>query len=210
MGNVWAILFTIPGVMLSIIIVQLLGSIILYSQYGILGTVIELSLSIYQVILSEMSSVLQTILNIKVEQPIIEVVVILFQRTFEFAFRLIQLLSVIDIYIARIVFHIDITTLSPGDFSGFINQNKHTFYLIGTVLLEGFLPALLIHLWLPLFLIAAIVNRGVGKFFQAVKWAQWFIKRGAQHPLEAMGMTASVIVFAVAVVIRLVIYFSAS
>jgi hypothetical protein len=56
-------------------------------------------------------------------------------------------------------------------------------------------PAYLVHLWLPLFLVAGTITGALNVFFQAVGWAQWFIKRGNSHPLDAIGMVASVVVF---------------
>lgn len=56
-------------------------------------------------------------------------------------------------------------------------------------------PAVFVHLWIPLLLIGALANMVINGFFRATKFAQWFLKRGSQHPLEAIGMTASVFAF---------------
>lgn len=55
-------------------------------------------------------------------------------------------------------------------------------------------PALLVHLWLPLFFAGAMINRALDAFFRTVGWAQWFIKRGNLHPYEAIGIASSVAV----------------
>ena len=40
-------------------------------------------------------------------------------------------------------------------------------------------------------------------FFRAVGIAQWFLDRGSEQPLEAIGMTASVVVFVAAAIYKL-------
>ena len=59
-----------------------------------------------------------------------------------------------------------------------------------------FPPALLVHLWLPLFALGALGVRLLYFVFGAVGWFQWFIKGGEQHPLRAVGWVAAVLVFA--------------
>jgi hypothetical protein len=58
-------------------------------------------------------------------------------------------------------------------------------------------PALLVHLWLPLFVFGASGVKLLYPIFRAVEWAQWFLKRGSQHPLEAIGTVVAILVFAV-------------
>lgn len=72
--------------------------------------------------------------------------------------------------------------------------------------IKSFAPALVVHLWLPLFLLGAAGTRFVNAFFRAVGFAQWFIKQGGEHPLDAIGMIASVIVFVAAVAFKAVGY----
>lgn len=57
------------------------------------------------------------------------------------------------------------------------------------------LPALVIHLWLPLLVVASLGVRVVFVIFRAVEWAQWFLKQGDQHPIRAIGVVATVLVF---------------
>jgi hypothetical protein len=57
------------------------------------------------------------------------------------------------------------------------------------------LPALAVHLWLPLTAIAGVGARLLYPMFRAIAWAQWFLKQGNRHPLRAVGMIASVLVF---------------
>ena len=62
--------------------------------------------------------------------------------------------------------------------------------------LRGFVvPAAFVHVWLPLFLVGAVLNSVLNAFFIAVGTAQWFLKRGENHALEAIGMTAGFVVF---------------
>lgn len=61
--------------------------------------------------------------------------------------------------------------------------------------------ALLVHLWLPAFALGALILRVLKPFFNTVKWMQWFIKRGVDHPFEAVGLTVAIFnFFAVAIV----------
>jgi hypothetical protein len=56
-------------------------------------------------------------------------------------------------------------------------------------------PAIFVNLWLPLLLLGAATNAGLNSFFRFTGAARWFLEKGAERPLEAIGMTASVIVF---------------
>jgi hypothetical protein len=62
-------------------------------------------------------------------------------------------------------------------------------------LLSFIAPAFLIHLWLPLFVFASLGVRLFFITFRAVEWAQWFLRQGDQHPLWAVGVIASGLVF---------------
>jgi len=40
------------------------------------------------------------------------------------------------------------------------------------------------------------IGRQIGLLdFRAVEWAQWFLKQGDAHPLKAIGVVATIIVF---------------
>jgi hypothetical protein len=64
------------------------------------------------------------------------------------------------------------------------------------------LPALIIHLWLPLFALSSWGVRLVYLILRAVEWAQWFIKQGDAHPLKAVGIVATIIVFGSAMLVK--------
>ena len=63
-------------------------------------------------------------------------------------------------------------------------------------------PALIIHLWLPLFALSSLTVRLVFMMFRAVEWAQWFLKQGDAHPLKAIGIVATIVVFGSAMLVK--------
>jgi hypothetical protein len=66
------------------------------------------------------------------------------------------------------------------------------------------LAALAIHLWLPLLALGMLTIKVLTSFVRAVRTMQWFIKRGRDHPLDAIGMVAAVIMFVATLVLRIV------
>jgi hypothetical protein len=64
------------------------------------------------------------------------------------------------------------------------------------------LPALIIHLWLPLFVLSSLLVKLLYLVFRAVEKAQWFLKQGDAHPLKAIGIVATIIVFGSAVLVK--------
>ena len=63
-------------------------------------------------------------------------------------------------------------------------------------------PALIIHLWLPLFALSSLLVKLLYLMFRAVEWAQWFLKQGDAHPLKAIGIVATIIVFGSAMLVK--------
>jgi hypothetical protein len=63
-------------------------------------------------------------------------------------------------------------------------------------------PALIIHLWLPLFVLSTLAVRLIYWIFRAVEWAQWFLKQGYAHPFKAIGIVATIIVFGSAMLVK--------
>jgi hypothetical protein len=57
------------------------------------------------------------------------------------------------------------------------------------------LAALVVHLWLPLLVLCVGILKTINYLRLAIGWTQWFIKQGHQHPLDAVGYVAAVIVF---------------
>jgi hypothetical protein len=73
-------------------------------------------------------------------------------------------------------------------------------YDLRNVMTGGSVPltsigALLVHLWLPLFALCAGLLKGLNYFLSAAHRAQWFLKRGKDHPLEAVGFVAAPLMF---------------
>jgi hypothetical protein len=64
------------------------------------------------------------------------------------------------------------------------------------------IAAMAVHLWLPLFGVGVGVLKGINYLRVAVGWAQWFIKQGRHHPLDAVGYVAAVLVFVVTIVVQ--------
>jgi hypothetical protein len=62
------------------------------------------------------------------------------------------------------------------------------------------ISAMAVFAWLPLFGVSILLLRLVEPITWAVGKTQWFLKDGKEHPLEAIGLVASVIVFGLAVV----------
>jgi hypothetical protein len=54
----------------------------------------------------------------------------------------------------------------------------------------------------PLFALSTLIARLVFCIFRAVEWAQWFLKQGDAHPLKAIGIVATIIVFGGAMLVK--------
>jgi hypothetical protein len=68
-----------------------------------------------------------------------------------------------------------------------------------------FSSALVVHSWLLLFAFGVVVVQLLNYFRSATRGVTWFLKRGREHPLEAVGFVGAMAVFLVAagiVVIR--------
>jgi hypothetical protein len=59
--------------------------------------------------------------------------------------------------------------------------------------------ALFVHLWLPFFALCVGLLKGLNYFLLATKQVQWFLKRGKDHPLDALGLVATPLFGAAAV-----------
>jgi hypothetical protein len=69
------------------------------------------------------------------------------------------------------------------------------------------LPAFLVQFWLHLLLIGSLITSGLSAFLKATGFSQWFLQRGDEHPFEAIGLAASVFVFAVLTIAHFTNYF---
>jgi hypothetical protein len=75
--------------------------------------------------------------------------------------------------------------------------NTHHIYGAMTI------SALIVHLWLPLFAACIIILKIANYFLLATQQTQWFLRRGKEHPLDALGFVAAAIVFLIAVSIQI-------
>jgi hypothetical protein len=66
-----------------------------------------------------------------------------------------------------------------------------------------FLSGLAVHLWLPLLGFGLLCVTGLNYLMRAIGGMQWFLKRGNDHPLDAVGWVLAAIVFVGTAVIRL-------
>jgi hypothetical protein len=61
-------------------------------------------------------------------------------------------------------------------------------------------PAFIVFAWLPLFAFGLLLLRLSKPLAQTIEKAKWFLKDGKDHPLEAIGFVAGVIVFIIVTV----------
>jgi hypothetical protein len=66
------------------------------------------------------------------------------------------------------------------------------------------LPALAVHLWLPVFAFGILCVTGLNYLFLAIGGMQWFLKRGNDHPLDAVGYVLGFLVFVGTGILQLV------
>ncbi len=67
------------------------------------------------------------------------------------------------------------------------------------------LSALAVHLWLPVFALCVGLVKGLNYIILATKQIQWFIKRGKDHPLDALGFVATPLMFLGAVAVQMLV-----
>jgi hypothetical protein len=63
--------------------------------------------------------------------------------------------------------------------------------------------ALLVHLWLPFFALCVGLLKGLNYFLLAANTAQWFLNRGKDHPLDAVGFVAAPLMFLLAAAVQM-------
>jgi hypothetical protein len=67
------------------------------------------------------------------------------------------------------------------------------------------LAAFIVHLWLPFFALCVGVLKGINYVLWPTKQAQWFLKRGKDHPLDAIGFVAAPLVFLIAKAVQVLV-----
>lgn len=65
--------------------------------------------------------------------------------------------------------------------------------------------SLIVHLWLPFFSISVALTKMLTYVLLAAKRVQWFLKRGKDHPLEAIGFVAAPLAFFIAVGVQVLL-----
>jgi hypothetical protein len=91
-------------------------------------------------------------------------------------------------------------TAIPWDYS--LGPDPMDSHATASILNFIIVPALIIHLWLPLFALSSLLVKLLYLMFRAVEWAQWFLKQGDGHPLKAIGIVATIIVFGSAMLVK--------
>lgn len=66
-----------------------------------------------------------------------------------------------------------------------------------------FMPAMLVNSWTLMLLAGALIIRLIFPLIKMIRWMQWAIKRGDQHPLRAIGAVAAAMVFLITGIIQL-------
>jgi hypothetical protein len=64
------------------------------------------------------------------------------------------------------------------------------------------LSAFVVHLWLPLLVLSIGLLKGLNYFRSGAVWTQWFLTKGRDHPLDAAGYVAAIIVFVTTVTLQ--------
>jgi hypothetical protein len=95
--------------------------------------------------------------------------------------------------------HVSFTNISIFGFSmsQFFNgfSSNYSLAIEQPAIILYFAPAFLVHLWLPLYGLAALCIWLLYPIFRAIRWFQWFLEEGDNHPLRAIGIVATGVVF---------------
>jgi hypothetical protein len=79
-----------------------------------------------------------------------------------------------------------VSTFVPEQFFVFLGIMTTTYYP----------AAFVVHLWLPLFALCIMIVKVFNWFRLAVSKTQWLFRGGKEHPLDAVGYVAAILVFA--------------
>jgi hypothetical protein len=84
-----------------------------------------------------------------------------------------------------------------GEFPGFKFVWSSFYSSVTSVNFTGkyLIPAVAVHAWILLFGLGAIIVKLLGYFAWSVDKTQWFLKRGRNHSLQAIGYVGGAIVF---------------
>ena len=62
--------------------------------------------------------------------------------------------------------------------------------------------AMIVHLWLPFFALCVGLLKGLNYILLTTNKVQWFLDRGKDHPLDAIGFVAAPLIFLIAVAVQ--------
>lgn len=117
----------------------------------------------------------------------------------------IGVLYVVEITLAAWLSGEPFTEAVGGSLYFFFGEDSRKVRLEGAlVFFKLVLPAGFVYSWLLLLLVAATANHGIKIFFRGVGFFRWFSKRGENHPLNAIGMTAAGLILAAGCVYQLI------
>jgi hypothetical protein len=113
-------------------------------------------------------------------------------------------LMVRDFMLSIFYFNIAHPLLSLQSFASFVRYD--TFALSARMdWWTFFFGAMVVYIWLPLLALSLSIVKLLNNFRVAVTWTQWFIKRGKDHPFEAVGLVATPIVFVLLFVLVMIV-----
>jgi hypothetical protein len=111
-----------------------------------------------------------------------------------FSAALTGIVSVVLIFYVFVVLDDILFPFFPA-FGGSIGESMK-FYIVNIYsIIEDAKPALIVHLWLPLFAVSILALRLLQAFRNSIGKAQWFLRGGTSHPLRASGLVAAILVF---------------
>jgi hypothetical protein len=110
---------------------------------------------------------------------------------------IIGAIVIITFYLVRDVGEFSISTMS-FHFRYFLEDIQMWFAAIQNPVGQRrilLIPAIAVHLWLPLFAFGVVFAKAINSFRSSAVWAQWFLKKGREHPLQAIGYVGATLVF---------------
>jgi hypothetical protein len=120
---------------------------------------------------------------------------------------LLGILLVVSVGLLRISLTAVTIFLRVWNYDVFTAFPRNYLYILNYDDFQGALniAALLVHLWLPFFALCVGLLKGLNYFQLATKGAQWFLKQGRLHPLDALGFVAAPLVFLIAVAVQVLV-----
>jgi hypothetical protein len=201
---IWSAVFLVPWIISNLpIVVGVYGVLIL----DFIANLVTIALTDYVSLLfvrlflgaAQKRPIGATLLSSVVGFAVVLVGIFIFGIAFVFVMYQMRNIGVIEIIGRPLQSYKEVIT---SIFQGAWDASKDVFDFDQPFLARGMAPAFIIHLWLPLFGLSSLVVRLVYLILTAVEWAQWFLKRGDAHPLKAIGVVATIIVFGSAMLVK--------